>query len=62
MIALVLITFSYSKIKEYTVLKDVFVFINENIVSILIVKKDDDIHDYDYLKIYYYIHIIIFAI
>ena len=42
MIALVLITFSYSKIKEYTVLKDVFVFINENIV-----KKDDDIHDYD---------------
>ncbi len=47
MIALVLITFSYSKIKEYTVLKDVFVFINENIVSILIVKKGDDIHDYD---------------
>ena len=47
MIALVLITFSYSKIKEYTVLTDVFVFINENIVSILIVKKDDDIHDYD---------------
>ena len=36
-----------SKIKEYIVLKDVFVFINENIVSILIVKKDDDIHDYD---------------
>ena len=47
MIALVLITFSYSKIKEYIVLKDVFVFISENIVSILIVKKDDDIHDYD---------------
>lgn len=47
MIALVLITFSYFKIKEYTVLKDVFVFINENIVSILTVKKDDDIHDYD---------------
>ena len=47
MIALVLITISYSKIKEYTVLKDDFVFINENIVSILIVKKDDDIHDYD---------------
>ena len=47
MIALVLITFSYSKIKEYSGLKDVFVFINENIVSILIVKKDDDIHDYD---------------
>ena len=47
MIALVLITFSYSKIKEYTVLKDVFVFINENIVSILIVKKYDDIHYYD---------------
>ena len=46
MIALVLITFSYSKIKEYTVLKDVFVFINENIVSILIVKKYYDIHDY----------------
>ena len=47
MIALVLITFSYSKIKEYTVLKDAFVFIKENIVSILIVKKGDDIHDYD---------------
>ena len=47
MIALVLITFSYSKIKEYTVLKDVFVFINENIVSIKKKKKDDDIHDYD---------------
>ena len=46
MIALVLITFSYSKIKEYTVLKDVFVFINENKVSILLVKKDDVIHDY----------------
>ena len=47
MIALVLITFRYSKIKEYIVLKDAFVFIKENIVSILIVKKDDDIHDYD---------------
>ena len=57
MIALVLITERLvgfmpkenlaSKIKEYIVLKDVFVFINENIVSILIVKKDDDIHDYD---------------
>ena len=47
MIALVLITFSYSKIKEYFFFNDVFVFINENIVSILIVKKDDDIHDYD---------------
>ena len=31
MIALVLITFSYSKIKEYTVLKDVFVFINDEL-------------------------------
>ena len=47
MIALVLITFSYSKITEYIVLKDAFVFIKENIVSILIVKKGDDIHDYD---------------
>ena len=47
MIALVLITFSYSKIIEYIVLKDAFVFIKENIVSILIVKKGDDIHDYD---------------
>ena len=47
MIALVSITFSYSKIKEYIVLKDAFVFIKENIVSILIVKKGDDIHDYD---------------
>ena len=36
-----------SKIKEYIVLKDAFVFIKENIVSILIVKKGDDIHDYD---------------
>ena len=47
-IALVLITFSYSKIKEYIVLKDVFVFTKENVVSIWRVKKGDTIHDYDY--------------
>lgn len=47
-IVLLLITFSYSKIKEYIVLRDVFVFTKENIVSIWRVKKGEDIHDYDY--------------
>ena len=47
-IALVLITFSYSKIKEYIVLKDVFVFTKENVVSTWRVKKGDTTHDYDY--------------
>ena len=47
-IALVLIAFSYSKIKEYIVLKDVFVFTKENVVSIWRVKKGDTTHDYDY--------------
>ena len=47
-IALVLITFSYSKIKEYIVLRDVFIFTKENVVSIWRVKKGDNIHDYDY--------------
>ena len=45
---LALITFSYSKIKEYIVLKDVFVFTKENVVSIWRVKKGDTTHDYDY--------------
>ncbi|MBQ9014064.1 MAG: hypothetical protein IJ094_11040 [Bacilli bacterium] len=47
-IVLLLITFSYSKIKEYIVLRDVFVFTKENIVSIWRVKKGEYIHDYDY--------------
>ena len=47
-IALVLIAFSYSKIKEYIVLKDVFVFTKENVVSIWRVKKGDTTYDYDY--------------
>lgn len=47
-IVLLLITFSYSKIKEYIVLKDVFVFTKDNIVSIWRVKKGDTTHDYHY--------------
>ena len=47
-IVLVLTTFSYSKIKEYIVLRDVFIFTKENVVSIWRVKKGDNIHDYDY--------------
>lgn len=47
-IVLILIIFSYLKIREYNVLKDVFVFKNENIVSIWRVKKGEDIHDYNY--------------
>jgi len=43
-----LVIFSYSKIKAYNVLKDVFVFSKDNIVSIWRVKKDEDSHDYDY--------------
>lgn len=38
-IFLLLIIFSYSKIKEYNILKDVFVFKKENVVSIFRVKK-----------------------
>ena len=45
---LILIIFSYSKIKEYIVLKDVFVFTNEDIVSIWRVEKGEDSHDYNY--------------
>lgn len=47
-IVLILIIFSYFKIREYNILKDVFVFKNENIVSIWRVKKGEDIHDYNY--------------
>nr|WP_317333657.1 hypothetical protein [uncultured Romboutsia sp.] len=47
-IVLILTIFSYSKIREYNVLKDVFVFKNENVVSIWRVKKGEDIHDYNY--------------
>ena len=47
-IILILTIFSYSKIKEYIVLKDVFVFSKDNIVSIWRVKKGEDIHDYNY--------------
>ena len=43
-----LVIFSYSEIKAYNVLKDVFVFSKNNIVSIWRVKKDEDSHDYDY--------------
>lgn len=43
-----LVIFSYSEIKAYNVLKDVFVFSKDNIVSIWRVKKDEDSHDYDY--------------
>lgn len=44
----ILIIFGCSKIKEYSVLKDVFVFSKDNIVSIWRVKKDENIHDYNY--------------
>ncbi len=47
-IFLLLIIFSYSKIKEYNILKDIFVFKKENVVSIFRVKKGEDIHDYNY--------------
>ena len=43
-----LVIFSYSEIKAYNVLKDVFVFSKDNIVSIWRVKKDETSHDYDY--------------
>ena len=45
-IVLILTIFSYSKIREYNILKDVFVFKNENVVSIWRVKKGEDIHNY----------------
>lgn len=47
-VVLVLIIFGYSKIKEYYILKDVFVFSKDNVVSIWRVKKGESIHDYDY--------------
>lgn len=47
-IALILIIFSYSKIKEYNILKDIFVFKQENVVSIWRVKKGENAHDFDY--------------
>ena len=40
-IVLILTIFSYSKIREYNILKDVFVFKNENVVSIWRVKKGE---------------------
>ena len=47
-IVLGLIIFGYTKIKEYNILKDAFVFKNENIVEVWRVKKGEDIHDYNY--------------
>ena len=47
-IVLGLIVFGYIKIREYNILKDVFVFTNEDIVSIWRVKKGEDHYDYDY--------------
>lgn len=47
-IVFLLAIFSYSKVKEYIILKDVFVFKNENVVSIWRVKKGEDTHDYNY--------------
>ena len=43
-----LIIFGFSKIKEYNILKDVFVFSKDNIVSIWRVKKDENSPDYNY--------------
>ena len=45
---LILIIFGVYKIKENNILKDVFVFSKDNIVSIWRVKKGEDIHDYNY--------------
>ena len=47
-IALGLIIFGYTKIKEYNILKDAFVFKDENIVEVWRVKKGENIHDYNY--------------
>lgn len=47
-VVFILIIFGCSKIKENRALKDVFVFSKDNIVSIWRVKKDEDIHDYNY--------------
>ena len=47
-VVLVLIIFGYSKIKEYNILKDVFVFSKDNVVSIWRVKKGESIRDFDY--------------
>ena len=47
-IVLGLIIFGYTKIKEYNILKDAFVFKNDNIVEVWRVKKGENIHDYNY--------------
>ena len=47
-VVLILVIFGCSKIKEYNILKDVFVFSKDNIVSIWRVKKDEYVHDYNY--------------
>ena len=47
-IVLGLIIFGYTKIKEYNILKDAFVFKDENIVEVWRVKKGENIHDYNY--------------
>ena len=47
-VVIILIIFAGYKIREYNILKDVFVFKNENVVSIWRVKKGEDIHDYNY--------------
>ena len=52
-IVLVLIIFGYTKIREYNLLKDAFVFKQENVVSIWRVKKGEDYHDYDYKLVSY---------
>ena len=47
-VVIILIVFAGYKIREYNILKDVFVFKNENVVSVWRVKKGEDIHDYNY--------------
>ena len=47
-IVLGLTIFGYTKIKEYNILKDAFVFKDENIVEVWRVKKGENIHDYNY--------------
>ena len=47
-IILIIVIFSYYKIREYNILKDVFVFKQENILEVWRVKKDKNYQDYDY--------------
>ena len=47
-IVLGLIIFGYTKLREYNILKDAFVFKQENILAVWRVKKGKTYQDYDY--------------